>query len=193
MKHRSNAAASSAASRTAWCSLFYPLRNENQSETRYNADPHDLIAAHIDFRQRGAEILALYHSHPRWEAIPSKYDLAENHYGPVPRIIVSLKGDVPDVRVWRLDADAYDGTFLGNRRGDAEEGGAGHVRWFSRFWEGELPGEPSAIAVPGAGTRPPGITQGDLTRSNSLIRQPGRRGRGPQRLCSSWRGRFARP
>ena len=88
-------------------SLFYPLRNENQSETRYNADPHDLIAAHIDFRRRGAEILALYHSHPRWDAIPSNTDLAENYYGPVPRIIVSLKGDVPDVRVWRLDADAY--------------------------------------------------------------------------------------
>ena len=89
-------------------SLFYPLRNENQSETRYNADPHDLIAAHIDFRQHQAEILALYHSHPRWDAIPSKTDLAENYYGPVPRIIVSLKGDVPNVRVWRLDADSYE-------------------------------------------------------------------------------------
>lgn len=89
-------------------SLFYPLRNETQSETRYNADPHDLIAAHIDFRQRGAEILALYHSHPRWDAIPSQTDLAENYYGPVPRIIVSLKGDAPEVRVWRLDASSFE-------------------------------------------------------------------------------------
>jgi proteasome lid subunit RPN8/RPN11 len=88
-------------------SLFYPLRNENQSETRYNADPNDLIAAHIDFRQRGVEILALYHSHPRWEAVPSQTDLAENYYGPVPRIIVSLKGDAPEVRVWRLDTDSF--------------------------------------------------------------------------------------
>ncbi len=31
-------------------SLFYPLRNQSQSETRYNADPQELIAAHIDFR-----------------------------------------------------------------------------------------------------------------------------------------------
>jgi proteasome lid subunit RPN8/RPN11 len=89
-------------------SLIYPLRNDNQSETRYNADPHDLIAAHIDFRQKGAEILALYHSHPRWQAIPSQTDLAENYYGPVPRIIVSLVGEKPDVRVWRLDADSFE-------------------------------------------------------------------------------------
>ena len=88
-------------------SLFYPLRNENQSETRYNADPHDLIAAHIDFRRQGAEILALYHSHPRWDAIPSQTDLAENYYGPVPRIIVSLKSDAPDVRVWRFEPDTF--------------------------------------------------------------------------------------
>jgi proteasome lid subunit RPN8/RPN11 len=89
-------------------SLFYPLRNDNQSETRYNADPQDLIAAHIDFRRQGAEILALYHSHPRWDAIPSQTDLAENYYGPVPRIIVSLKSEAPDVRVWRLDAASFE-------------------------------------------------------------------------------------
>jgi len=88
-------------------SLFYPLRNESQSETRYNAHPHDLIAAHIDFRRHQAEILAIYHSHPRWAATPSKTDLAENYYGPVPRIIVSLVGEQPDVRVWRLDPDSF--------------------------------------------------------------------------------------
>ena len=89
-------------------SLFYPLRNDMQSETRYNADPNDLISAHIDFRRQGAEILAIYHSHPRWQAVPSQTDLAENHYGPVPRIIVSLIGESPEVRIWRLDADSYE-------------------------------------------------------------------------------------
>jgi [CysO sulfur-carrier protein]-S-L-cysteine hydrolase len=89
-------------------SLFYPLRNDMKSETRYNADPRELIAAHIDFRGKGAEILAIYHSHPRWQAVPSQTDLVENHYGPVPRIIVSLLGEPPDVRVWRLDVDSYE-------------------------------------------------------------------------------------
>ena len=88
-------------------SLFYPLRNDRKSETRYNADPQDLIAAHIDFRHQGAEMLAIYHSHPRWQAVPSQTDLDENHHGPVPRIIVSLIGDSPEVRVWRLEPDSY--------------------------------------------------------------------------------------
>src|SRR5262249_50065357 len=66
------------------------------------------IAAVLAMRERRAEILAIYHSHPRWEAIPSKTDLRENHYGPVPRIIVSLLEEVPVVRVWRLDPDSYE-------------------------------------------------------------------------------------
>ena len=88
-------------------SSFHPLRNSSQSEVRYDADPRDLIAAVQSLRARGAEILAIYHSHPRWAAIPSQVDLQENHYGDVPRIIVSLLNDSPDVRVWRLDSDSY--------------------------------------------------------------------------------------
>jgi proteasome lid subunit RPN8/RPN11 len=88
-------------------SSFHPLRNAAASETRYDADPHDLIAAVVALRQRNAEILAIYHSHPRWPAIPSKTDLRENHYGPVPRIIVSLLDDTPVVRIWRLDENSY--------------------------------------------------------------------------------------
>ena len=86
---------------------IHPLRNDLKSETRYNADPRDLIAAHIDLRQRGADIMAIYHSHPRWQAVPSKTDLDENHYGPVPRIIVSLIGEWPEVRVWQLEPDSF--------------------------------------------------------------------------------------
>jgi proteasome lid subunit RPN8/RPN11 len=89
-------------------SAFYPLRNASASETRYDADPGDLIDAVVDLRRREAEILAIYHSHPRWAAIPSRTDLGENHYGAVPRIIVSLLGPTPEVRVWRLDPDSYE-------------------------------------------------------------------------------------
>jgi proteasome lid subunit RPN8/RPN11 len=89
-------------------SSIHPLRNASASETHYNADPQDLINAVVELRSRGAEILAIYHSHPRWQAVPSLTDLRENHYGSVPRIIVSLLGPVPDVRVWRLDPDSYE-------------------------------------------------------------------------------------
>lgn len=89
-------------------SSFHPLRNLKQSATRYEADPRELIAAVVALRARGAEILAIYHSHPAWAAIPSRTDLAENHYGDLPRIIVSLLDAVPEVRVWRLDPDSYE-------------------------------------------------------------------------------------
>ena len=89
-------------------SSFNPLRNIDASEVRYKADPRDLIQAVVSLRASGAEILAIYHSHPRWAAIPSRTDLRENHYGDVPRIIVSLLGETPEVRAWRLDPDSYE-------------------------------------------------------------------------------------
>jgi proteasome lid subunit RPN8/RPN11 len=88
-------------------SSFHPLKNVSASETRYDADPRDLIDAVVALRARGAEILAIYHSHPRWAPIPSQTDLRENHYGEVPRIIVSLLGETPQVRIWRLDPNSY--------------------------------------------------------------------------------------
>lgn len=89
-------------------SSIHPMRNASASEVRYDADPRDLIAAVRSLRARGAEILAIYHSHPRWAAVPSLTDLRENHYGEVPRIIVSLLGETPEVRVWRLDRDSFE-------------------------------------------------------------------------------------
>ena len=87
---------------------FFPLRNELQDEARYRADPRDLIAAVQALRARGEEILALYHSHPKTDALPSKTDLRENYYGDVPRIIISLAGPEPVVRTWRLDPESFE-------------------------------------------------------------------------------------
>lgn len=89
-------------------SLFYPLGNSDRSETTYNADPQDLIRTVQDLRVREAEMLAIYHSHPRWPAIPSQTDLRTNYYGDLPRIIVSLLGATPEVRIWKLSADSYE-------------------------------------------------------------------------------------
>jgi proteasome lid subunit RPN8/RPN11 len=87
---------------------FHPLRNADSSQTRYSADPADLISAVRSIRAAGAEVVAIYHSHPRWAAIPSRTDLAENFWGDVPRPIISLLDDPPTMRVWRLRPDSYD-------------------------------------------------------------------------------------
>lgn len=88
--------------------LFYPLANALASEDRYDADPAELVRAVVDLRGREAEMLAIYHSHPRWEAVPSRADLELNHYGPLPRIIVSLLTEPPVVRTWRLHAHSFE-------------------------------------------------------------------------------------
>lgn len=87
---------------------FHPLRNVEASETRYEADPRDVIEAVVSLRARRAEIVAIYHSHPRWAAIPSRTDLEMNYYGEVPRIIISLLGTTPEVRAWRLGEDSFE-------------------------------------------------------------------------------------
>ncbi|MGC8638985.1 MAG: Mov34/MPN/PAD-1 family protein [Isosphaeraceae bacterium] len=86
---------------------FHPLRNVAASETRYTADPKELVEAWRWLREHQARIVAIYHSHPKWEAVPSDTDLKENYWADTPRIIVSLLADPPDVRVWRLDADSF--------------------------------------------------------------------------------------
>lgn len=89
-------------------SSFHPLRNVLESETRYEADPRQIIEANRWLRERGGQFLAIYHSHPRWEAVPSRTDLEQNYYDDLPRIIVSLLTEPPEVRVWRLDPDSYE-------------------------------------------------------------------------------------
>lgn len=90
-------------------SAIYPLRNlAPTAATRYNADPVEVIEAVRDLRSRSEEIIAIYHSHPKWQAVPSRADLDLNHYGPLPRIIVSLLEEPPDVRMWKLDANSFE-------------------------------------------------------------------------------------
>lgn len=86
---------------------IHPLRNVRASETRYEADPRQLIAAVVALREGGEGVQAIYHSHPRWAAVPSATDLATNYWGETPRIIVSLLGEPPDVRMYALYADSY--------------------------------------------------------------------------------------
>jgi [CysO sulfur-carrier protein]-S-L-cysteine hydrolase len=88
-------------------SAIYPLGNVAANPRRYEADSSDLIRTAIDLRDRDLTIVAIYHYSPASPPIPSQTDLAENHYGDTPRVIVSL-GKTISVRVWRLTAQSYD-------------------------------------------------------------------------------------
>lgn len=87
---------------------LYRLRNQLASPIAYSADPHELFAAQREMRQDQLELVAIYHSHPATEARPSRHDIAQNYYGPVPRIIVSLAGPEPVVRAYRLSDQHFE-------------------------------------------------------------------------------------
>jgi [CysO sulfur-carrier protein]-S-L-cysteine hydrolase len=84
----------------------YPLVNAAASPVEYESEPRGLFEADRDMRRHGFDLLAVYHSHPTSPPVPSRKDRARNFYGPdVLHLIISLAGDVPVVRGWRLTAE----------------------------------------------------------------------------------------
>ena len=85
----------------------YPLVNAAASPREYLGDDRMLFAAHKDMRNRGFELLAIYHSHPSSDPVPSKTDLARNYFPDVMHLIISLKGNEPLMRGWWLGESEY--------------------------------------------------------------------------------------
>lgn len=86
----------------------YPLRNELESAVEYWSDPRDLLAAFRDMRERGLELVAIYHSHPCTPPAPSRTDLERNLYGDTVHLILSLVKEPPEMRAYRLGDKDYD-------------------------------------------------------------------------------------
>jgi proteasome lid subunit RPN8/RPN11 len=85
----------------------YPLINEAASPTEYLSEPNSMFQAVRDMRLSGTEILAIYHSHPSSEPIPSKRDLAQSYAGDVANLIISLAGSRPIMAAWWLTSDGF--------------------------------------------------------------------------------------
>lgn len=83
----------------------FPLANELASPTEYQSVP---FKANKDMRNEGLELLAIYHSHPSSEPVPSRKDIERNYYGgEIVHLIISLKDKQPLMRGWRLGETAY--------------------------------------------------------------------------------------
>jgi proteasome lid subunit RPN8/RPN11 len=85
----------------------YPLVNAAASPREYLSDPRSMFAAVCDMRRQELEILAVYHSHPSSEPIPSRTDLERNFSPDVVNFIISLKGGEPRMRGWWLRGEEY--------------------------------------------------------------------------------------
>jgi proteasome lid subunit RPN8/RPN11 len=80
----------------------YPLVNNAASPKEYLAHDRHLFDAYRDMRDRGLDLLAVYHSHPVSAAVPSKTDLERNYFDNVMHLILSLQADAPVLRGWWL-------------------------------------------------------------------------------------------
>lgn len=85
----------------------YPLVNALACPTRYEADPKGLLDATRAMRPHGLDVLAIYHSHPTSDPVPSRTDLAQSFWPGTVYLIISLRTAEPLVRGWWLTETDY--------------------------------------------------------------------------------------
>jgi proteasome lid subunit RPN8/RPN11 len=84
---------------------LYPGANTLHSRTRYRMAATDLIAAHKAMRSTDQDLVAIVHSHPESDPIPSATDLAEAFYPQAAMLIVGFGNDHETMRAWALHPD----------------------------------------------------------------------------------------
>jgi proteasome lid subunit RPN8/RPN11 len=82
--------------------LRYPLVNAAASPVEFESEPRSHFSADRDINRQGLEVLAIYHSHPTSEPVPSRKDLARSYSSDVVNFIISLMSSPPTVRGWWL-------------------------------------------------------------------------------------------
>ncbi len=83
---------------------IYSMRNVAPDKmVSYEAAPEDLFAAQREMRERGEELLAIYHSHPHsQDPAPSETDVRLAYYPHAVYFIVGLAGPQPVMRAFRI-------------------------------------------------------------------------------------------
>jgi [CysO sulfur-carrier protein]-S-L-cysteine hydrolase len=73
----------------------------------YEAAPEELFAAQKQMRERGEQLVAIYHSHPQaTEPTPSDTDVRLAYYPAVIYLIIGLAGAAPVVRAFHISEKA---------------------------------------------------------------------------------------
>ena len=82
----------------------YRLRNVTSAPERaYEAAPEELFAAQRQMRERGENLLAIYHSHPRSnDPSPSETDVQLAYYPSATYLIVGLGAEEPVVKAFKI-------------------------------------------------------------------------------------------
>jgi [CysO sulfur-carrier protein]-S-L-cysteine hydrolase len=91
-------------SATGLAERIYRLRNvAANNHISYEVAPEELFAAQREMRQRGEQLLAIYHSHPRAiDPTPSETDVRLAYYPSATYLIVGLGGTEPVMRAFKI-------------------------------------------------------------------------------------------
>lgn len=81
---------------------LYPIENSLKSQTAYQMNPQQQLAAMLEIEKRGWEMLAIYHSHPKGPETPSPTDIAQAYYPDTIQVIVSLQRRRPSIRAFTI-------------------------------------------------------------------------------------------
>ena len=87
---------------------IYRLRNiAADNHVSYEVAPEELFAAQREMRQKGEQLVAIYHSHPRAaEPEPSETDVRLAYYPAATYLIVGLGGEAPVMRAFKISEAA---------------------------------------------------------------------------------------
>lgn len=81
--------------------------NAERRRDRYEIDPEDFLRADARSRERGLDIVGVWHTHPDHPARPSATDL-ERAWAGWSYLILSVSGaGVEAMRAWRLDGSEF--------------------------------------------------------------------------------------
>jgi proteasome lid subunit RPN8/RPN11 len=84
---------------------YHPARNVHASPLRFSVHPEDLVRITYAIDGSGQDLVAVFHSHPRSDAVPSPADLREATHPDAYYLIASLAGDAPaggELRAWLI-------------------------------------------------------------------------------------------
>src|ERR687892_213448 len=86
---------------------LFQMTNAERSPVLYRMDPKEQLAVFREIDDEGLELMAIYHSHTRSPAYPSKTDEDWAYYPESAYVIVSFAdADAPVVKAWRIEDHA---------------------------------------------------------------------------------------
>jgi len=81
----------------------YTMANIDKSPTTYFMEPKDQFGVFKEMREKGLELLGIYHSHVSTRAYPSFHDVEMAFYPEALYLIISLEDfDHPDIRAFEI-------------------------------------------------------------------------------------------